>query len=150
MTTQRKTLRRRQSGMLLIEVMVTIIIVSFGMLGVAGVILNSLKANESSYGRAQAVWLANDIIDRMRANRVAAESINLPYNLALNGTPAGTGVPTTDLTSWLAAVGTTLPSGKGSVSVVSATKKVTVTVQWDDSRAAGGSSSQQFVVETRL
>ena len=145
-----KTLRQRQSGMLLIEVMVTIIIVSFGMLGVAGVILNSLKANESSYGRAQAVWLANDIIDRMRANRTAAESINLPYNLAMNGTPAGTGVPTSDLTSWLAAIGTTLPSGKGSVSVVSATKKVTVTVQWDDSRASGGSSSQQFVVETRL
>ena len=136
--------------MLLIEVMVTIIIVSFGMLGVAGVILNSLKANESSYGRAQAVWLANDVIDRMRANRTAAESINLPYNLTLNATPTGTGVPTTDLTAWLAALAATLPSGKGSISVVSATKKVTVTVQWDDSRASGGSSTQQFVVETRL
>ena len=145
-----KTVRQRQSGMLMIEVMVTIIIVSFGLLGVAGVILNSLKANESSYGRAQAVWLANDIIDRMRANRTAAESINLPYNLALSATPTGTGVPATDLTSWLAALAATLPSGKGSVSIVSATKKVTVTVQWDDSRASGGSQSQQFVVETRL
>ena len=144
------TMRHRQSGMLMIEVMVTIIIVSFGLLGVAGVILNSLKANEGSYGRAQAVWLANDIIDRMRANRTAAESINLPYNLPMNGTPSGTGVPTTDLTSWLAAVAATLPSGKGAVSVVSATKKVSVTVQWDDSRVSGGASSQQFVVETRL
>ena len=143
-------LRQRQSGMLLIEVMVTIIIVSFGMLGVAGVILNSLKANESSYGRAQAVWLANDIIDRMRANRTAAESVNLPYNLTLSATPTGTGVPASDLTSWLAALAATLPSGKGSVSLVSATKKVTVTVQWDDSRATGNFGTQQFVVETRL
>jgi type IV pilus assembly protein PilV len=140
----------RQSGMMLIEVMITIIIVSFGLLGVAGVILNSLKANESSYGRAQAVWLANDIIDRMRANRVAAEAAALPYNVALGATPTSSGVPGDDLSAWVAAVASTLPAGKGSVSVVAATKKVTVTVQWDDSRAAAGSSTEKFIVETRL
>ena len=135
---------------MLIEVLVTIVIVSFGLLGVAGVILNSLKVNESSYVRAQAVWLANDIIDRMRANRGAAEGAALPYNIAIGGTPAGTGVPADDLTAWLAALATTLPAGKGAVNLASAAKKVTITVQWDDSRAAGGLSAQQFSVETRL
>ena len=141
---------RKHSGMMLIEVLVTIVIASFGLLGVAGVILNGVKTNESSYARAQATWLANDMIDRMRANRGAAEGVALPYNVALNGTPSGSGVPTDDLTAWLAAVAATLPSGTGSVNLASATKKVTVTVRWDDSRAAGGSSTQQFVIETRL
>ena len=136
--------------MMLIEVLVTIVIVSFGLLGVAGVILNSLKVNESSYVRAQATWLSNDIIDRMRANRGAAEAAGLPYNITIGGTPNGSGVPTDDVTAWLAALATTLPSGKGAINLASATKKLTVTVQWDDSRAAGGLSAQQFVVETRL
>ena len=147
------SLRKQQAGILLIEVLVTIVIVSFGLLGVAGVILNSLKVNESSYTRAQAVWLANDVIDRMRANRGAAEGSALPYNFAL-GTAClvtdPTPVPGKDVNQWLCTVANTLPSGLGSVNLASATKKVTVTVQWDDSRASGGSSAQQFVVETRL
>lgn len=152
----------RQRGMMMIEVMVTIIVVSFGLLGVAGVILNSIKVNDSSGSRAQAAWFANDIIDRMRANRGAAEAVGLPYNVALNGTPQGTGVPANDLTEWLGTIAATLPSGKGSVSMVSATKKVTVMVQWDDWRAIGNGPSQPsaecptpvtlrcFVMETRL
>ena len=146
-------LRKGQAGILLIEVLVTVVIASFGLLGVAGVILNSLKVNESSYTRAQAVWLANDIIDRMRANRGAAEGAALPYNFALGNTclvPDPSTVPGQDVNQWLCTVANTLPSGQGSVNLASATKKVTVTVQWDDSRVSGGSSAQQFVVETRL
>ena len=141
---------RKQQGMMLIEVLVTFVIVSFGLLGVAGVILNSLKVNDSSYARAQATWLASDIIDRMRANRGAAEAAALPYNVAIGGTPNTTGVPQTDLTEWLSALATTLPAGKGSVNIAAATKKVTVVVQWDDSRAVAGNSQQQFAIETRL
>ena len=146
-------LRKHQAGMLLIEVLVTIVIVSFGLLGVAGIILNSLKVNESSYTRAQAVWLANDIIDRMRANRGAAEGATLPYNVALGSAclvTDPTPVPGKDVNQWLCAIANTLPTGQGSVNLVAATKKVAVTVQWDDSRATGGSSAQQFLVETRL
>lgn len=141
---------RKQTGSSLVEILVTILIVSFGLLGVAGVIGNGLKNNHSSYARSQASWLAADIIDRMRANRAAAEAVGKPYNLAIGSSPAGTTVAATDLTAWRAALGATLPSGTGSVSMDAATLKVTVTVQWDDSRAAGGLSTQQFVVETRL
>ena len=41
-------------------------------------------------------------------------------------------------------------SGSGSVNLDAVTRKVTVVVQWDDSRAAGGSSAQQTSIETRL
>jgi type IV pilus assembly protein PilV len=141
---------RSQRGFTMFEIMVTILIVSFGLLGIAGIIANGLKDNLSSYSRSQASWLANDIIDRMRANRTTAEGTALPYNLAVGCATAGTtDVPGQDLTDWCAALASTLTAGTGGINI-DANKKVTVTVQWDDSRAAGGGSTQQFIVETRL
>lgn len=141
---------QKQTGFSLIEVLVTIVIISFGMLGIAGVIVNGLKNNNSSYARTQASVLANDIIDRMRANKTTAELATLPYNLSLTGTPTGTGVVLNDLTEWRTSLSKTMPSGTGSVVIDATTKKVTIVVQWDDSRAAGGLSNQQVIVETRL
>jgi len=147
--------RKHQKGTSLIEILVTILIVSFGLLGVAGVISNGLKGAHGSQARSQAGMLAADIIDRMRANRAAAESdpggAGSPYNLALaDATPTGTTVPMQDLIAWRNALAATLPAGNGAVNVDTATKKVTISVRWDDSRATGGSSTQTFVVETRL
>lgn len=137
----------KQIGSSLIEILVTILIVGFGLLGVAGVIANGLKDNHSSYARSQASWLATDIIDRMRSNRIAAEATE--YNLTFATTPSGTTVAAYDLIAWRKALAATLPAGKGSVSM-DAFKKVSVSVQWDDSRGANGSSTQTFVSETRL
>lgn len=141
----------KQAGTSLIEILVTILIVSFGLLGVAGVVGNGLKNNHSSYGRTQASVLAADIIDRMRANRGDAENVAAPYDIALaDAIPTGATVAQQDLIAWRTALAATLPAGTGAVSMDAATKKMTVTVQWDDSRGTGGSSTQTFVVETRL
>ena len=143
---------KKQNGFSLIEILITLIIMSYGLLGVAGIIVNSLKVSQSSYSRSQASLLANDIIDRMRANRVTAEKTPCPcpYDLALNGTPGGTGVSLSDLTEWQESLTSTLPSGTGSVALNETTKKRTVTIQWDDSRAIRGSNSQNITIETRL
>jgi type IV pilus assembly protein PilV len=151
----------KQNGFTMLEVLVTMAIVSFGLLGIAGIIANGLKSNGSSYARSQASWMANDIIDSMRANRAAAELSTLPYNLAIGANPTGTSVASSDLSAWRDALADALPAGTGGVAVNSATKKVTVTIQWDDSRAVSGNNTaanatrlaaqtQQFTVETRL
>jgi type IV pilus assembly protein PilV len=149
----------KTKGFTLIEVLVTMIIMSFGLLGIAGIIVTSFKNNQSSYARTQATWLANDIIERMRANRGGAESMPLPspYNLAIGATPAAVGVVSDDLTQWRAALANSLPSGTGSVALDGATFTVRVVVQWDDSRAASGTTgaafgatNQSVTVETRL
>ncbi len=62
------TLRRRQSGFSLIEVLVSVVIMSVGILGVAGMQVISLQQNRSSLLRAEALQIGNDILDRMRAN----------------------------------------------------------------------------------
>lgn len=143
---------RKQFGFSMLEVLVTMIIVSFGLLGIAGIIANGLKNNQGSYARSQASWLANDIVDRMRANRAVAEGASTsPYNLAIGTAAAvGTSVVAIDLTSWRSALAAALPTGTGGVSLDSTSKKVTVTVQWDESRIKDGSASQQFIVETKL
>ena len=62
----------RAAGFTLLEVLVTVVILSIGMLGVAGVLLLVHKNNAASYMQQQAVQDAYDILDRMRANRSAA------------------------------------------------------------------------------
>jgi len=140
---------RKQNGFSMLEALVTLLIVSLGLLGIAGIIANSLKVNQGAQARSQASWLANDIIDRMRANRTTAELTPAAYTLgSCAAIPAEDDIATADLTEWCAALDDALPTGTGTVALAAA--KVTVTVQWDDSHAAGGSATEQFVVETRL
>jgi type IV pilus assembly protein PilV len=154
---------KQQQGFSLIEVLVTMVIISFGLLGIAGVIVNALKNNNSSYARTQASVLANDIIDRMRANRTTAETAPFAYNLALGAAvPDGNTIVLNDLTQWRASLAAAMPSGTGSVTMANATQ-VTVIVQWNDARASGdgtavgagdglttGRTNQQVIVQTRL
>src|SRR4029079_14530482 len=99
--------------------------------------------------RSQAVILANDIIDRMRANRPAAEANPSPYLVAIGSAPAGSRIPLGDLVAWRAALAAAFPSGTGSVALDNATKKVTIVVQWNDTRGVGGVATQTTTIETR-
>ena len=63
-------LLRKQQGFSLIEVLVSLVIMSVGILGVAGMQVFSLQQNRSSMLRGEALQLGNDILDRMRANPV--------------------------------------------------------------------------------
>jgi type IV pilus assembly protein PilV len=138
-------------GFTLLEFLVTLLIVSFALLGIAGIIGVSVKNNQSAFSRTQAVVLVGDIIDRMRANRPIAEgSAPSPYNVALGASPSSSGIPQADLTEWRAELAAAFPSGTGSVDLDAATRKVTVVVQWNDAAGSGGSTTQQVTVETRL
>lgn len=64
-----KTSFRRESGATLIEVLVTIIILAFGLLGVAGLQARIYVLEFESYQRAQAIVMLNDIAERVIANR---------------------------------------------------------------------------------
>ena len=66
--------RARSAGFSLVEVMVSILVLSFGMLGVASLLATSLSGSHTSSLRTQAIVLADDLADRMRANRATAVS----------------------------------------------------------------------------
>ncbi len=63
---------RKSSGFTLIEVLITIIVVSISLLGLAGLQISGLRANIVSEARSNATILANDIAERIRANQLGA------------------------------------------------------------------------------
>lgn len=60
--------RQRMRGFTLIEVLVAILVMGVGVLGVTGLQLVSLQNNSNALARAEAVQLAYDMVDRVRAN----------------------------------------------------------------------------------
>jgi type IV pilus assembly protein PilV len=67
---------KHSRGFTLIEVLVAVLVLSVGLLGLAGLQATSLRSNHSAYLRTQALILTYDLIDRMRANRDVAVSSN--------------------------------------------------------------------------
>jgi type IV pilus assembly protein PilV len=72
--------RSAAQGFSLLEVMIALLIVSVGLLGLAGLQALSLKNNVSASQRTIATQLAYDMADRMRAN--AASVLSGDYNYA--------------------------------------------------------------------
>ena len=143
-------MKQSQSGFTMLEVLVSILIMAIGMLGLAGLMAASMRNNHGAYHRTQAVWLAYDVADRMRANRQNALAGS--YNIALGAAaPGGGAINAVDLGQWLNAV-SALPQGQGAVNVadLAGDRIVTITVQWNDTRATAGDAAQQFQMQTRL
>lgn len=60
-----------QDGASLIEVLVALFILGVGLLGVLAMQAESMKLNQQAYSSTQAMFLANDIVERMRVNMLA-------------------------------------------------------------------------------
>lgn len=72
-------------GFSLLEVLISLLIFSLGLLGMAGLMVMSVKTNQSAYLRTQASFLAQSMADRIRGN---LGRINL-YNGAYSAATAG-------------------------------------------------------------
>lgn len=139
-----RTGRTRTSGFTLIEVMVSLVVLSVGLLGIGKLVLFSARANDSAYLRGQATELAYEILDNMRANRQIA--VTQGYDSTLANVPANPGsciatacttavMGAYDLYTWKTRLAAALPSGKGSVLTQGTPATATITVQWDDAAA---------------
>jgi type IV pilus assembly protein PilV len=70
----------REQGLTMFEILITIVVVSIGLLGLAGLQFTGLRAANSAQQHSQAILLAQDIKERIRANPGAALSPNFAYN----------------------------------------------------------------------
>ncbi|MXS86001.1 type IV pilus modification protein PilV [Nitrosomonas sp. HPC101] len=144
------TYQRYQTGISMVEVLVAIIVLSIGLLGLAGLQTVGLKHNQSANFRSIASMMAYSILDSMRANRVAAGEGGYAPAKDSAGTETkaeSLAFPEQDMKAWLKELALRLPEGTGTVDV-DIDNKVTITIQWDDSR--GALAAQQFVMTTRL
>ncbi|MDB3935855.1 type IV pilus modification protein PilV [Granulosicoccus sp.] len=57
-----------QKGVGLLEVLIALVLISIGFLAVGRMQIEGMRYSQSAYNRSQAYFMANDIIDRMRAN----------------------------------------------------------------------------------
>jgi len=87
---------RSRRGISLIEVMVAAFVLSVGVLGVAALQMTAKRANHEAVQRATAVALAQDIIERMRANSAVLSSYS---NLGAGRTLTGTTMAATTCTA---------------------------------------------------
>lgn len=140
---------RRQQGLTLIEVLVSMIILATGILGMMALQTTSLQTNQSSYYRTQAIILAYDIIDRMKANPNAMSQA-LYNGFDSDSPPSEPSCMTTgcnasdraslDMAQWAENFDDDtglLPEGQGTITLeTDATYTITVSWQetdWDDS-----------------
>ncbi|MBI1904763.1 MAG: type IV pilus modification protein PilV [Rhodocyclales bacterium] len=95
------------------EVLVALVVLSFGLLGQAGLQAAAMKVNQGAMLRSHATTLAYDILDRMRANSSAATGGS--YLVGWGAVSPGATVVSTDLSEWKGRLAAMLPSGDGRV-----------------------------------
>lgn len=131
-------------GSSLVEVLVTLVIVAVGMLGLAGLQLNSVQSANSSVQRFEASLLAQNILERMRANR--PQAVQGQYEIALGDLGGGGGLTGDDLAEWKAALAA-LPDGDGSIEMDD--RMVTITIQWTNADGNNASGDETSVLRIR-
>lgn len=151
------------AGSTLIEVLVSLLVLSFGMLGMAGVQAVSLRGNQAAYFRTVATTVSLDVVERMRANIVGVADGN--YDDAAGAATANcftvTGctaaqMAAQDILDWSTTVAALLPLGASVVCLDSTPTDGTaggnacdgagsiyaIKLWWDDDR--DGTADQAF------
>lgn len=129
----------KETGFTLTEVLISLVVLSIGLLGLASVQTESLKKNNDAYLSSIASTQASDIIDRMRSNYEQAKNGGYSTSSSSNAAQSNVGClggipnqPTSqsgsqtsscteqqmslnDLYEWQANLANLLPEGKGSI-----------------------------------
>jgi type IV pilus assembly protein PilV len=141
----------RSKGFTLIEVLVALLVLSVGVLGVAGMQVTALKNLQSSGSFGVAAMLANDIADRMWVNQAQVLSGSYNHVQPPNSVPDCVGGTCTalelarfDTTDWQrqirgytteaeVSVPAVLPDAAGTVlPVAGVARSYEISVYWDD------------------
>lgn len=83
--------KRGAKGFTLLEVLIAVVILGVGLLGLAGLMMVSVRTNQSAYLRSQASFLAQSMADRMRNNQFAVW--NNTYNVTVPTSSVGPSGP---------------------------------------------------------
>ena len=151
-----------QQGVGLIEILVTIVILSVGLLGIVSMQTQALKNNNSALEHSIAVMQSYSITEAMLIARTAA--IEGDFNLAIDEEPTTAIISEpqnssehqqknlfaqTSLIEWRTSLRALLgETATGSVACNG--KKCNIIVQWDDGRTTAGKSVQNIHVDIHL
>lgn len=163
MRTEKYCTPARIAGVGMVEVLVALVVLGVGMLGTATLYVSALQAKTTALSRMQAINLAYDMADRIRANRTAGSGyaiatltaaatptvncVETTASPAVSCTPAQ--MATSDLYLWSDLVTHTLPGNvDGSVSVGTAInpRTYTITLNWSEP----GSGALSYALQVQI
>ena len=140
---------RRPAGFSLIEVLISVLVVSLGLLGAAALQATALRSNQGSYERTQVSILSQSLFDAMRANLAGLDNGDYITGGWACSAPAAGSLAASDLTRWVGDVHDQInPGACGQVACVG--RDCSIGVRWDDSRATGGSATRQVTIRGQL
>lgn len=145
--------RSAAAGVGLVEILVAVTVLAFGLLGIAALQATSLRNTQSSLEHGEATIKTYEILERMRANYDVAG--NGGYDLAemTCSVPDATTRVQKDWKAWIESLQQALgPSACGQI-VDCGSENCTIKVQWDDSRGTGNEKDlvhQTYTTVTRL
>ena len=153
-------------GFTLLEVLIAIVVLSFGLLGLAGIQAVGIKNTTDANLRTLAIQQAYDMADRIRANTVGATAgaydslpATLPATIPADPGCIASGCSATQLRDYDQRLWNTnnqnmLPSGTGAVAVVGGTarpnKQYLITVMWDETRTGATGTGCTTTLTTDL
>jgi type IV pilus assembly protein PilV len=157
-----KPRRATSSGFSLIEVLVSVVVLSFGLLGMAGMQAASLQSNREARIQSSAVVLARELAEMIRGNKLAGVlpaatnpylgSFSSPlvattpsYCLSVGATACtgatplaiATAIGNAQMTEWLARVDAELPGARVDICIDSAPFDASGLPQWGCTAAGG-------------
>jgi type IV pilus assembly protein PilV len=147
-----------QHGFSLVEVLVTLVIMSIGMLSIAGLYVKSMQAGRTSMFHHHAVTLASDVADRVRANPTAGAAYQHANTaLGADGGCVDGGINCTsaamaanDIFLWQNQARTTLPNGSIAIvfaaAVAGAPPTYEITVAWNEPGITATSTPPTYVI----
>jgi len=142
---------RAERGFSLIEVLIALIIMSVGMLGIASLYVQSMQAGRTSLFRHNAVTLAGDVADRMRANPTGANAYTgggADNNCIAQGTNcSNVQMAAQDIFGWTQQAIDTLPNGLVAITFDNTVNppSYTIAITWDEPGA-----QQNYTVVTPI
>lgn len=83
----KRTARRWQTGLNLLEVLIATLVLSVGLLGLAGLQISSLKTAQNASLKQEATFVLYDLLERMRSNRFAVLAGNYTKTTTCTQTP---------------------------------------------------------------
>jgi type IV pilus assembly protein PilV len=144
---------RFQSGATLIEAMVSILIMSIGLLGIAGLQLGAMTYQKSSWSTHRVAEVTTDLAERIRANPTGATNGNYSYtgtyatgkaatftsnNCRTSGGFCSTAqIAADDVADFVIKAQTSLPSGAAQITGTPATGFVVTTMYLDKDFVSG-------------
>jgi len=136
-------MKRTSRGFSLLEVLIAMLVLSFGLLGLAALQAYSVKANQSAHLRSQATALAGMILDNIRSNRseILGYYSNEYVDMACDDDPEDSPLAAADLSTWRQQIACQLPQGRGAVAPISGTE-VAVCIRWSDQRWIEGGTAE--------